>query len=308
MRQASFVSATHDRIASCRNDPAWLARERANPLNRLIAFLEERPLLRIVESSAELVTIGVAAHDGELVLIGRDDRDRLLFAAEIDRDSELAGTAAAIDLRSVALQGLLPEPELAQLAQARSLLAWHARNGFCANCGVRSILEDAGYRRRCPACQANHFPRTDPVAIMIVHHGKSLLLGRQPTFQPGMYSALAGFIEPGETIEDAARREIFEESGIRVGAVRYVASQPWPFPSSLMIGLIGEALTTEIAIDRDELEDVRWFDAPEVIAMLERRHPDGLSLPMPFAIAHHLVLAALAQPPASPNDAAISAR
>jgi NAD+ diphosphatase len=108
-----------------------------------------------------------------------------------------------------------------------------------------------------------------------------------------MYSALAGFIEPGETIEDAARREIFEESGIRVGEVRYLSSQPWPFPSSLMIGLIGEALTTDIVIDRDELEDVRWFDAAEVAAMLERRHPDGFNLPLPFAIAHHLVLAAM---------------
>ena len=293
MRQASFVFATHDRVASNRNNPAWLASERANPLNRLIAFVEERPLLRIIEATAELVTIGVDAHQGELVLIGRDDRHRLLFAAEIDRESEPACTTSAVDLRSVALQGLLPEPELAQLAQARSLLGWHARNGFCANCGARSMMEDAGYRRHCPACHANHFPRTDPVAIMIVRRSGRLLLGRQPMFQPGMYSALAGFIEPGETIEDAARREIFEESGIRVGEVRYLSSQPWPFPSSLMIGLIGEALTTDIVIDRDELEDVRWFDAPEVIAMLERRHPDGLTLPSPFAIAHHLVLAAL---------------
>ena len=293
MKQASFMSATHDRIASHRSNPAWLASERANPLNRLIAFVEERPLLRIVESTAELVTIGVTAHQGELVLIGRDDRDRLLFAAEIDRESEPARTTSAVDLRSVALQGLLPEPELAQLAQARSLLGWHSRNGFCANCGSRSVMEDAGYRRHCPACNVNHFPRTDPVAIMIVRHGGSLLLGRQPTFQPGMYSALAGFIEPGETIEDAARREIFEESGIRVGEVRYLSSQPWPFPSSLMIGLIGEALTTDIVIDRDELEDARWFDRAEVTAMLEHRHPQGLSLPLPFAIAHHLVLAAL---------------
>jgi NAD+ diphosphatase len=293
MRQASFLTATHDRIAGHRGDPAWFASARADPGNRLIVFVEDRPLVRIVDTSAELITIDVAAHPGELVLIGRDDGNRLLFAAEIDPDSELARTSQAMDLRSVALQGLLPEPELAQLAQARSLLAWHAKNGFCANCGARSTLQDAGYRRHCPACQANHFPRTDPVAIMIVRHGSRLLLGRQPMFQPGMYSALAGFIEPGETIEDAARREVFEESGIRVGAVSYVASQPWPFPSSLMIGLIGDALTTEVAIDRNELEDARWFDAPEVLAMLERRHPDGLSLPLPFAIAHHLVLAAL---------------
>jgi NAD+ diphosphatase len=294
MRQASFVSALHDRIARHRGDAAWLAGARADPLNRLIVFIDERPLLRIAEASAaELVTIGVNEHPGELVLIGRDDRDRLLFAAEIDRDSALARTSSAVDLRSVALQGLLAEPELAQLAQARSLLTWHARNGFCANCGARTTLEDAGYRRCCPACQANHFPRTDPVAIIVVRHGSRLLLGRQPTFQPGMYSALAGFIEPGETIEDAARREVLEEAGIRVGAVRYLQSQPWPFPSSLMIGLIGDALSTDIAIDATELEDARWFDAAEVVAMLERRHPGGLNVPQPFAIAHHLLLAAL---------------
>lgn len=227
MRQASFLSAVHDRIARQRADPAWLASARSDPLNRLILFIDERPLLRIAEAgAAELVTIGVNDHPGELVLIGRDDRNRLLFAAAVDPDSALARTSSAVDLRSVALQGLLAEPELAQLAQARSLLTWHARNGFCANCSSRTTLEDAGYRRHCPACQANHFPRTDPVAIIVVRHVGRLLLGRQPSFQPGIYSALAGFIEPGETIEDAARREVFEEAAIRVGDVRYIASQP----------------------------------------------------------------------------------
>jgi NAD+ diphosphatase len=294
MRQASFLSAVHDRIARQRADPAWLASARSDPLNRLILFIDERPLLRIAEAgAAELVTIGVNDHPGELVLIGRDDRNRLLFAAAVDPDSALARTSSAVDLRSVALQGLLAEPELAQLAQARSLLTWHARNGFCANCSSRTTLEDAGYRRHCPACQANHFPRTDPVAIIVVRHDGRLLLGRQPSFQPGIYSALAGFIEPGETIEDAARREVFEEAAIRVGDVRYIASQPWPFPSSLMIGLVGEGLTTDVTIDAAELEDARWFDAAEVVAMLERRHPDGLNVPQPFAIAHHLILAAL---------------
>ena len=309
MRQASFLSAIHDRIARHRGDPAWLASARADPGNRLILFIEERPLLRLAETSpAELFTISVNDHPGDLVLLGRDDRDRLLFAADIDPDNALAGTSAPVDLRSVALQGLLTEPELAQLAQARALLTWHARNGFCANCGGRTTLADAGYRRHCPSCQANHFPRTDPVAIIVVRHAGRLLLGRQPTFQPGVYSALAGFIEPGETIEDAARREVLEEAGIRVGAVRYLASQPWPFPSSLMIGLIGDGLTCDIAIDSTELEDARWFDDAEIAAMLERRHPDGLTVPHPFAIAHHLVLAALAQPPIASSDVAISAR
>ena len=145
------------------------------------------------------------------------------------------------DLRSLAMEEALPPEELGILAQARSLIQWHERRNFCSNCAARLEIADAGYRRHCPSCGMDHFPRTDPVVIMVVRHEGSILLGRQKAWKPGMYSALAGFVEPGETIEDAARREIFEESGVRVGAVRYVTSQPWPFLSNLMIGLIGEA-------------------------------------------------------------------
>ena len=139
----------------------------------------------------------------------------------------------------------------------------------------------------------DHFPRTDPVAIMVVRHQGSILLGRQSSWKPGMYSALAGFVEPGETIEDAARREVFEESGVRVGAVRYVTSQPWPFLSNLMIGLIGDAVSTEIKLDENELEDARWFSAEEARMMMDRTHPDGLYAANPYAIAHELVRVAL---------------
>jgi NAD+ diphosphatase len=139
----------------------------------------------------------------------------------------------------------------------------------------------------------DHFPRTDPVAIMVVRHEGSILLGRQSSWKPGMYSALAGFVEPGETIEDAARREVFEESGVKVGAVRYVTSQPWPFLSNLMIGLIGEAVSTEIRLDENELEDARWFPAADARMMMDRTHPDGLYAANPYAIAHELVRVAL---------------
>lgn len=300
MSQASFTGAIHDRLGRLRSDAQWLSAQLENPHHRMVAFLEDRALVSLAgNGAAELATAGIADHRGILILIGRDDGDRLLFAGEVDPASDIAKEARAIDLRSLALQGLLPDAQLGLLAQARSLLGWHGRNGFCANCGTPTVIADAGYRRHCPACGTSHFPRTDPVAIMIVRDGSRLLLGRQPNFQPGMYSALAGFIEPGETIEDAARREIFEESGIVVGAVRYLSSQPWPFPSSLMIGLIGEASSTTIEIDFSELEDVRWFDEAEVRLMLAGRHPDGLQVPQPIAIAHHLVLAALSQPPPS---------
>ena len=139
----------------------------------------------------------------------------------------------------------------------------------------------------------DHFPRTDPVVIMVVRHENNILLGRQSAWKPGMYSALAGFVEPGETIEDAARREVFEESGVRVGAVRYVTSQPWPFLSNLMIGLIGEATSTAITRDEKELEDACWFSRAEARMMMERTHPDGLYAANPYAIAHELVRQAL---------------
>ncbi len=152
-------------------------------------------------------------------------------------------------------------------------------------------MTQGGYRRDCPTCGAQHFPRTDPVVIMAIVDGDRVLLGRQARFVPGMYSCLAGFLEPGETIEDAVRRETWEEAGIRVGRVGYHSSQPWPFPNSLMIGCIGEALTTDVVPDATELEDCRWFTRDEARAMLDGSHPDGVSSPKPLAIAHHLLLA-----------------
>ena len=197
------------------------------------------------------------------------------------------------DLRSLALEEVLPGEEIGILAQARSLLHWHERHGFCANCGQATEMKDAGYRRHCAGCTADHFPRTDPVIIIAVRRPGHMLLGRQAGWQAGMYSTLAGFMEPGETIEAAARREVFEEAGIRLGAIRYVASQPWPFPASLMIGLIGEAETYDITIDRKEIEEARWFPVDEIRQMLDRTHPRGLWATRPQAIAHLLVTEAL---------------
>jgi NAD+ diphosphatase len=179
--------------------------------------------------------------------------------------------------------------QLAGIAMAKSMVSWHQRHGFCANCGTRTAMREGGWKRECPNCKTEHFPRTDPVVITLVAHGDKCLLGRQSRFPPGMYSCLAGFVEAAETIEDAVRREIREEAGIVTSRVAYMASQPWPFPSSLMIGCFAEAETDSITIDANELEDARWFSREEVAAMLAGHHPNGLNAPLPFAIAHHLL-------------------
>ncbi len=196
---------------------------------------------------------------------------------------------ALIDLRSIAVQGLVGAEALAVLGQAKAILSWHARHGFCANCGAATRPAAAGWRRECEICKAQHFPRTDPVVIMLALDGERCLLGRQSRWPKGMYSCLAGFVEPGETIEEAVRREIREESGIACGEVAYLASQPWPFPSSLMIGCFARALSRDIVVDGEELEDARWFKRDDVMAMFDKRHPEGLSAPMPMAIAHYIL-------------------
>ncbi|MFC0282682.1 NAD(+) diphosphatase [Camelimonas abortus] len=195
------------------------------------------------------------------------------------------------DLRTLAMQGALSPEDLGALGQAKGLAYWHQRHRFCSSCGAPSRMSASGWRRDCDACKAQHFPRTDPVVIMLAVRGDECLLGRQPQFPRGMYSCLAGFVEPGETIEDAVRREIMEEAGVPLGRVTYLASQPWPFPGSLMIGCIGEALSDRIVIDRAELDDARWFSRDEARLMLAGRHPGRLFAPPPVAIAYHVLAA-----------------
>jgi NAD+ diphosphatase len=236
--------------------------------------------------------------DGETViertLLGRlDGRPVLGALLEAARGQALKDNPDLLvtDLRSIAIERPLPPGEIGLLAQAKSLLHWHLRHRHCANCGAPTAPAQAGQRRDCAACGAQHFPRTDPVTIMLIAREDHCLLGRQSRFVQGSYSCLAGFVSPGETIEDAVRREVKEEAGIRVGRVRYMFSQPWPFPSSLMIGCLGEALEERLTIDFDELEDARWFARAEAASMLERRHEGGLITPPEMAIAHHLIRA-----------------
>jgi NAD+ diphosphatase len=195
------------------------------------------------------------------------------------------------DLRSVAVQGLVTPEHLPPIAEAKALLHWHARHRFCSNCGGATNMVEGGWRRDCPRCRGQHFPRTDPVVIMLAIDGERCLLGRSRRFASTMWSCLAGFIEPGEAFEDAVRRETLEEAGIVCGRISYFASQPWPFPMSLMIGCHAQALSHDIKIDHHELEDARWFTRDEVVTMLQRRHPDRLTTPPPVAIAHHIIRA-----------------
>jgi NAD+ diphosphatase len=195
------------------------------------------------------------------------------------------------DLRSIAVHGLVDVDHLAPLAEAKALLAWHARHRFCANCGTKTNMVQAGWKRECPNCKVEHFPRTDPVVIMLAVDGDRCLLGRAGRFAANMWSCLAGFVEPGESMEDAARRETLEEAGIVCGEVKYFATQPWPFPMSLMIGCHARATSSNITVDREELEDARWFTREETALMFVGRHPEGISIPPPIAIAHHIIRA-----------------
>ena len=188
------------------------------------------------------------------------------------------------------LLGQLTADDLALYGGARSVLDWHARHRFCARCGRPTALAKGGWQRDCGACGAQHFPRVDPVAIMLVECRGSLLLGRQARFPPRSYSALAGFVEPGESIEEAVRREVFEEAGVRVGEVRYIASQPWPFPSQLMVGCLGFAESLELAVDKTEIEDARWFTRDEVAEALTKGQDSTSFLSPPSqAIARDLL-------------------
>jgi NAD+ diphosphatase len=250
--------------------------KQGTPCEALFTFEEARALAPVVET----VFLGLA-DDAPRFGLGLTPED----AAALKARSDLVVS----DLRTIAVQGLVAGEHLPPIAEAKAVLHWHARHRYCSNCGAPTSAVDAGWRRDCAQCKAQHFPRTDPVVIMLIIDGDRCLLGRSPRFLPNMWSCLAGFIEPGETIEDAVRRETLEEAGITAGRVRYIASQPWPFPSSLMIGCYTEATSREIVVDTEELEGARWFSKDEMGRMLMRRHEEGLITPPPIAIAHHII-------------------
>jgi len=194
--------------------------------------------------------------------------------------------AGFADLRMVMTQLTPRDAELA--ASAKAVMEWHRSHAFCARCGAQSMFAMGGWQRNCAACNSHHFPRTDPVVIMLITHANSVLLGRSPGWPAGMYSLLAGFVEPGETMEAAVRREVFEESGIRVGAVQYLSSQPWPFPASLMFGCAGEALDDVITVDPAEIEDALWVTREDMARVFAGQHP-LINPAREGAIAHFLL-------------------
>ena len=298
-----YREASHTNGFSGNRIERWSeAREEASLAEALAAadaavylFLDDRALIRFEGDRAMALFTPAAAHSvalqpESLILLGVTPEGPR-FAASVRADAELPVDLKAIDLRSLAVQALLDPHDLAALAHARSYLFWHAANRFCGRCGGELSSQRGGVSRICGACAAEHFPRVDPVVIMLAIDGERCLLGRQPRFAPGMYSALAGFLEPGETVEEAVRREVKEEAGIRIGRVAYHSSQAWPFPSSLMIGCHGEALSTDVVRDAAELEDCRWFEREEVRLMLAGTHPQGLMAPPKMAIAHQLIAA-----------------
>jgi len=283
--EPAFGGQPLDRADHLRTDPKQLAALQAGGrLLKLDALVPE------LDADGRLVWGPVDGIDVELVFLGLAE-GRAHFAAVPDEGNDDPAYAQ----RPIwGLLGRLPADDLALYGTARSVLDWHARHKFCARCGQPTRFAKGGWQRDCVACGAQHFPRVDPVAIMLVEYpdefGGRLLLGRQARFPPRSYSALAGFVEPGESIEDAVRREVFEEAGVRVGEVRYIASQPWPFPSQLMVGCLGIGESLELAIDTTEIEDARWFTRAEVAeAMAKGSDSTSFLAPPRQAIAHHLL-------------------
>ncbi len=293
-----------ERAGPQRADAEFIAAQRSAANGRYLMFCDLKPViissadrtsatLRWL-SQADVAAMGLA--DVNPLFLGLDRQDATpYFAIAISeqRAKSLPGAAEllrpSVDLRTLAMQGMLSPEEQSLAGQARALAQWHENCQCCGKCGAGTAPNDGGWRRKCTGCGLDWFPRTDPVVIMLVTDGERCILAHEHRYQNNMYSTLAGFLEPGEDIEHAVRREVLEETNIKVGRVTYHSSQPWPFPHSLMMGCIAHAETTEITIDPNEIAAARWFSREEALSMLEKRHPQGLTAPAPHAIANVLL-------------------
>ncbi|MFP7571932.1 NAD(+) diphosphatase [Marivita sp. S2033] len=313
MRNAEYVTfggSGLDRAAEIRGNIPALAAALHAPESRTIVLWKGKPLLVGDGRTRQLARLPLdhailKEARSAPVLLGRED-GAVRFAHDIsawEPDGDTAEVGAFVDsseqrhpsttadhvfgeLRGV-MTSLCPrDAELA--ATAKAIIGWHETHGFCARCGAQSEVTQSGWQRVCPECGAHHFPRTDPVVIMLVTRGNKVLLGRSPGWPPAMYSCLAGFVEPGEAIEAAVRREVREETGVRIGEVRYLSSQPWPFPASLMFGCHALALSDEITIDPVEIEHAMWVSREEIMDAFAGRR-DGLLPARKGAIAHFLL-------------------
>ncbi|WP_116133651.1 NAD(+) diphosphatase [Tropicimonas sp. IMCC34043] len=307
--QVTFGGGGLDRAAQVRGQRDEQARMLADPATRILPLWQLRPLLR-GEDRVELAPVAPGAevllHASRSPIFLGLDEGVAWFAADVSawqpedqaapgddfadateqRHPSLPSDHRFAELRSVMARLDPREAEL--VATARGLFAWHGNHSFCARCGAATEEAEAGWQRHCPACGAMHFPRTDPVVIMLITHGNSVLMGRAPSWGEGFFSLLAGFVEPGETVEAAVRREVWEETGVRVGPVRYLASQPWPFPASLMLGFQGEAETTEITVDPKEIAEAMWVSREEMMTIFAGDHPK-IRAARPGAIARFIL-------------------
>jgi NAD+ diphosphatase len=306
----TFGGSGVDRADALRRDPAALAVLAADPRARVVLSWRGKPLVAGNEALG-LVRLApdhpvLADAPGAPIFLGCEDgaavfaRDLSAWTPEVFEESQLGGFFDPSEQRHPALSDDQRFAELRQImtrltardaelaATAKALISWHDRHGFCARCGQPSDLVNAGWQRHCASCGTSHFPRTDPVVIMLITRGNAVLLGRSKGWPDRLYSCLAGFVEPGETVEAAVRREVAEESGIVVGPVRYVASQPWPFPASLMLGCHGVAESAEITVDQTEMDDVRWVSR-ETVADIFAGTDDTILPARPGAIARHLL-------------------
>ena len=289
----AFARSPLDRAGHHRRDEAWLTAALSAERTRIVPFFQHRPFVIDDDGAVAVGWLGaharaaIAPGDAPWLFLGLDAEGAAHFAVEAPDDAPLKDIGRFDDLR--ALGPRLSREELATIGPAKAVFEWHAKNGFCANCGAASVVSEAGWKRECPACKAEHFPRVDPVCIMLPVIGDKCFLARQRMWPKGMHSALAGFIEPGEAIEEAVARETLEEAGLKVREVTMHSTQPWPIPhSQLMIGVLCTVEDDKETVDTSELESGRWFTREEAKLLIAGKHPECWA-PPPFAIAHQLL-------------------
>jgi NAD+ diphosphatase len=298
-----FTGNPLNRASEKRTDQNWIESKRRDPSSLVLPMWRLEPFLLGAEKSDPPTELGLlrpgiadslAGAEAPCIFLGLDG-DRAVFALDVSQAGDpanagpLAGLGHFRDARMAAQMVSIKDGAI--IGQAKAMIDWHQRHGFCPRCGAPTQMMDAGYRRLCGKCKAEHFPRVDPVVIMLATHGEACLVGRGKQFPHGMFSALAGFVEPGETIEEAVRRELMEEASVKVAEVTYYAAQPWPFPSSLMIGCFARAESRDVKVDDNELAEVRWIERRVARELMEGKQVDGLRVPPPIAIAHHLIKA-----------------
>ncbi len=298
-----FAGNPLNRASEKRTDPNWIESKRRDPSSLVLPMWRLEPFVLGTEKPDPRIELGLlrpgiadslAGAGAPCIFLGLDG-DRAVFALDVSEAHDpanvgpLAGLGHFRDARMAAQMASVKDAAI--IGQAKALIDWHQRHGFCPRCGAPTKLMDAGYRRLCDKCNAEHFPRVDPVVIMLATQGEACLVGRGKQFPPGMFSALAGFVEPGETIEEAVRRELMEEAAVKVGEITYHATQPWPFPSSLMIGCFAKAESRNTKVDQNELTEVRWIERSAGRELIEGKEVDGLRVPPSIAIAYHLIKA-----------------